>query len=720
MVIGTPFVAYDVYRAECTRYGVRDVFGKVSSPGSCRFTLGNDDLYLEFGEPARIQHGLPDGMASRDGLAAEVHVHLWISSLSGSSDQEIFRAENLRLGYYKQPIAPDQPIDAAAFRALHSVLQIPGAPEAANRYSDFLNMVGSTVFAQTTPTDLTVYSCCANDPAVIEKAVRESALCVVVAPASKTGSYYNGATACTLHLTGSYKPYVEILYGTVKPEVERQRPGNNSYANPHLPITLSWAYQYGTGLGGNTAAGYHYQDIVGGAAPPLQSSEIQLRVKGEEAVETIEVPGPAQELALPEAYYAGDFDWRVRVKALDILSDEMSWQAVTTRDAIPTVRALRPKNEYVDASVQAEFSWEYSIATGTAPTGYEIGALDGGEWRTLASGSESAATSATIPAGQLSSTISAWRVRACNVDGVYSEWSEAAEVILRVAPIVAELTVTGNTRPALSWQAADQQGWEAAVDGKSAGVRYGAQKAFDWPEILDDGAHEVAVRVVNRFGLFSPWKSVRHEVRNAPPFAAGATAAVAAGCSVRVSWPVSGAARVEIFRDGVRAAVVEDGARSWTDQRGWTDQLTAGRHTYRVRLVDASGLYTDLVPAQAAPRLRRAVIAQEGVWDWVELGWIAGAEPPSRSSAYAPVYALQTYSGHALPVAEVSAHRTATHTLSYTVDGEDAARLVQLVGQRAVFKRDGEVLRGLITGAQEVREWFGHTVTLTMAEVEDL
>ena len=52
-----------------------------------RVDLFGGKLYMEFGEPYRIEHGLPDDLPTRDGLVCEVQLYvylakdkIWISS----------------------------------------------------------------------------------------------------------------------------------------------------------------------------------------------------------------------------------------------------------------------------------------------------------------------------------------------------------------------------------------------------------------------------------------------------------------------------------------------------------------------------------------------------------------------------------------------------------------------------------------------------------------
>ena len=246
----------------------------------------------------------------------------------------------------------------------------------------------------------------------------------------------------------------------------------------------------------------------------------------------------------------------------------------------------------------------------------------------------------------------------------------------------------------------------------SSGIQYGEGKSYQWPDILTDGVHTVRVRTINEYGLYSAWASTTFTASNTSPYTEGATTAAQDGLAdIKVTWTPQSAMVAHIYRDG--KFVAEASAASGV----WVDHLAIGTHSYFVRLVSVSGDYTDLTAATATINLRTAVIARDGVWDWHELSWLQGADIPTRTSQYAPVYALNYYSGSVLPQAEVSTYRSRTHVIRYTMQPDDAEIIRNFVGKIVVFKRKAELIEGMVTAVSETRSWDGETMSITITEV---
>lgn len=479
-------------------------------------------------------------------------------------------------------------------------------------------------------------------------------------------------------------------------------PGNGGYISPTTGGRLTWRILYDP------------TNVYGEVKQA--SAKVQIKYDSGGSATEYNVSGNDTSFQVTPEIATGNFQWRVQASTKWHEESPWSdWVQISTVDSTSTPEALAPVNQIVEGATNVTFMWRHVISTGTAQTGWEIEySSDQSIWVALASG-EDAAQSAVIDISPLPAGNVYWRVRTKNAGGVFGDWSENALLVIRDAPPTPVVSVTGNTRPFISWTSSGQQGYEVRVDSISSGVRYGAQTMYQWEEILADGTHTVGVRVVNQFGLYSPWGTVSHTVLNVPLDPGPSLQAVAErnGLDVDLLWSGLVETFAEIWRDGERIDTT-------TAPGQYVDHTATGRHVYKIRIIDAAGNYSDSPTAVVDLPIRDAAIAVEGEWQWVRLADGSGGSLPTVIASYAPLYALNHYSGRVYPVPEVSIQRTATYSVTYELErAADIAAIRAMVGQIVVHKQKNQLLRGFLEAVQETRTWWGSEMSLQIAEVSE-
>jgi len=516
---------------------------------------------------------------------------------------------------------------------------------------------------------------------------------------SATLDSINGTTfmAYTQAAAEQYRPYVEVRYSTVIPKVINMVPTDGGYADPHNGQRIRWDMYYDA------------RSVIG--AVTQKSATIRLRISGQEDYTEYLVQGAQSYFDVPDSWLTSDFDYQIMATTMhDMESSWCDWQALTITDGTSKPIPSNPVNMYVDATRDNTFAWAHYTINGTAQIGYELQVYDGETWTTIAQDATSDTQYYVVDANTLGKSVTKWRVRTGNSDGVVGDWSNDADIVVQTAPIISDVSATGNTIPTVHWEVTnDQQGYEISIDGEELGVEYGAEaRSYTVDRILPDGDHAIGVRAVSTYGIWGDWRTTTHAVQNVPstmpPLMAQANVN-----DVELTWVAPSSARCIVYRDGEQIA---DGATS-----PYTDHEATGRHAYSVRIVDADGNYTDSISVPASPTFRDALIAQHGKWSWVRLA--AASSTPTLKTAIAPVYSLNYYSGRELPVMEMSSHKSVAHSTEYNVfDPSEAQAVMAMLGRNVCFKRaGGEIHNGVLTACNCTRAYWGYTLALTITEV---
>lgn len=310
------------------------------------------------------------------------------------------------------------------------------------------------------------------------------------------------------HLTKN-KPYIDVTYTPAEISVSSATP-QAGFVNEHADNLFSWAI------------GMTQKNTVG----PVQqeSAAVQWRIRDMEDIAEIAVPGGEMTLLIPaETFPDGLIEWRVCARSTAGAETGMSqWYQLTTVDEPPAAPdALTPSGGIRDGMRPILLSWRHNPVYSTDPTAFEI-EIDAGEGFVPLTGKVlSGESSYSIPEKTLKSGKLIWRVRDYNTDDMVSDYSEAAEFIVRAAPKMPTVcAVESDTpRPEVTWISPEQRACQMRVcseDGEvcwDSGSVFGTQQTLRVGDFLPDGFYRFEVRVENSSGLWSEWGSMMGTVR---------------------------------------------------------------------------------------------------------------------------------------------------------------------------------------------------------------
>lgn len=507
---------------------------------------------------------------------------------------------------------------------------------------------------------------------------------------------FNKSDASTLTISSA--PKLTIDYEDAIVTATAKSP-SGGWVNRKQPITFSWIPK----VNGETID------------PVAQASAVISWKAGESGTEnninlSTETQYTIPANTLPEQ---SDIFWRVQITSDDGVTEPTpEWIKLTTSDSVPVVTAKAPSGSYVSGGDDVKFLWEYNVATGSTQTSYEIQYRpQSGEWVEIASGSTSD-NSVVVSSSNFVSGTGEWRVRAANTDGVFSEWSTALSFIVIAAPQAPAVSVEVSTpRPVVSWQSKEQQAFEVKIGNYNSGIVYGTEKTYQMPDFLPNGYHEVSVRVLNEFGLWSPWGLSAVEVLNVPG-EVSIRLGVNSEIDARLGWTaVQGVSEYWVYRNDERIAKV-----SGTD---YTDRIYLGTASYFVRAVHADGYnYTDSNRVTLTLAVDRVMItALDG--EWLDIGYSL-TSMPNVSVTRSQDVAMMQYNGARLPIPEVSPFEQRTYSISCAfADRQMAARFDELLCRLCCVKDQyGNCMVGMLYSYTRVQNTFTTAYTATLYEVD--
>lgn len=409
--------------------------------------------------------------------------------------------------------------------------------------------------------------------------------------------------------------------------------------------------------------------------------------------------GESRSLTVPGNTFTGeDVFWQVRATPPVGPAIESDWYRLTTVEVTSTATALSPSGVIADGNGPITFRWRHEIATGSAPTGYELQtSTDGSTFKTLSTGT-GAATEFEAPGGTFPSGDVWWRVRTLNSQGAVGEWSEPVRFVSVASPPSPVVSVEGTSpRPLITWQATDQQAYEVTAGPWRSGHRFGSGKELKCGKYLEDGYYTATVRVQNKYGLWSEVGAVGFTVQNAPGEVISLE--VSASHNAVLTWNGEGYEAFYVYRDGVPIAKTKDNS--------YTDNTSLGKVTYMVRGSLPGGNYTLSQTVTVTVRVPVLMIADLETGRWRELR-LAEVQSRETGIALSREVAYMNFSGQRYPSAELSEFysKELSFTAAFSDDGQ-AEDFQTLVGCIVCLKVPrGEMAIGVLAAAERIDRQF--------------
>ncbi len=523
--------------------------------------------------------------------------------------------------------------------------------------------------------------------------------------------FSHGLNICIDALTGkqtnvytsrsSYPPYIVV---TVYDEViglsiSGQSPAAGGFVDRTKAATFTWA---------SAASGWCYGDVT------ETTCTLQWRDGTTGTVHTVAATPQTGQCIIPANTFpsSNQIQWRVSVVSNSGVTTTSDWITISTKDSTPTATPLEPIDVVVDASRSVSFSWQHSVATGTAQTKADLEiSSDKETWSSLVTVT-GALTSYTAPANTLGSGTKYWRVRTYNTDGTAGSWSDAAQFIAIGAPAAPSVTVlSANPRPEIRWQSDEQQAYQVEIDGVYAsGTRFGTGKTWKAPFYLADGNYTVRVRVQNEYGFWSPWGTAALPVTNVPGGAITLTAE--GGIEAALSWTPGSFDYYLVYRNGVAIAKVTEPS--------YTDAASIGGVRYQVRgCYDNSDNYSlsEAVEVTVSTEKVRLYDMERG--EWLHFLYDSSAHRSTGLILSQDIQYVQL-SGHTYPVAERSEFKSRALRIT-CVCADDAERqaLRALLGHLTCCKTpEGNMTIGYPASITENSDDFFSTYSFTIEQID--
>lgn len=496
-------------------------------------------------------------------------------------------------------------------------------------------------------------------------------------------AYQNSLTFYTAQAASASRPYLQITFGD---DVHLTPTGypTQGYVDRQQDLTLQWS---------NEVSGVSVE------TPYQQTAELHWRMAGG-SDHVISLTDEESYTIPANTMGSGTMIWSIEVKDSTGAITSSGEYRLTTVEPLSTAVALQPKNTSIDAANGIDFTWRHYIATGTVQTAADIQISDDGTtWTDLANPTGAAQTYHAAP-GAVASGTHYWRVRTYNQDNAAGSWSASVTFASIAPPLAPSVMATAESRPTVTWTAAEQQAYEIQIDSRNFGPFFGQETGWRATVYLQDGSHNAKVRVQNAYGLWSAWGTWTFTVANETDVTVTLTAE--SGDSPVLSWATTGTPAPDrwlVYRDG--ELIANTTAQSYQDTTA-----AAGSHEYQVRgIYDDDGTYTLSDTESASTIVAGALITDAQTGAVIECPTVLEIDRVIRQAQSINVSFIH-YAGAVWPTAEATVERDNSYNISPTWVSGQEPDLLSLLG-REVLVRDqygGRVFGVLVRLTPEYRQ----------------
>lgn len=484
--------------------------------------------------------------------------------------------------------------------------------------------------------------------------------------------------------------------------------GLSGYKNPRNAITLSWKLDY------SAAETYRCADENFKTA----SGTFYWKVSGAESYNSLSLTANQNSLTIPANTFPTESTILWYLDLTDSAGNHLigSEHVFSTTDGTATATPLSPINSVENGGNPITLSWEVSNTTGEAPSRIVVewarSTAQSATWYELLDVSEAVysceAPADTFPGGNIY-----WRVTAYNADSVAGPTSTPV-LFQCIAPPAAPESVAGDGAPftTISWQAETQTAFEISVDGIVVVRKFGTGiYSYMLKEPLEDGEHEVVIRVQGDYGYWSNPTAATISVLNA-----GSGSITLNGnfnVDADLYWICSSSEENIIFR------VYRDGKMiAKTKGLEFLDRFVLGEHVYHVLAELSGGNY--IRSGEISGTLRSCVtrIAPTAGGEWMEL-LLSEKSDSVQTFTWNRSITLRHYAGAAYPVAEMSPYedRIAAYDCAFKTV-QEAKAFEALRGQIVILKsRGGEVVIGVLNQLNKVAGDFYIAFTFSIQQI---
>lgn len=509
-------------------------------------------------------------------------------------------------------------------------------------------------------------------------------------------------------LEDSTEPYIELTYDdsiNVRSKISQSSCPTSGYVNPRTATAFQWTFE---------------KDDTYFCAGTFEQANAALhwRTAGTSTWNDVAASGSNKSITIPANTFpeAETIEWYLSGTDTVGTASQTDVYSFSTEASLVRATAISPANTIESNNQPITFRWSYSSTDGFAPTRYLLRwkRETDTEYTTLVDSTE-VINEYTAPANTFPSGTIQWKVDAYNIDGILNE-GETKNFISYGAPDAPTVIASNVPFSKISWQAEDQQGYEIEVDETAYGPYFGTEKEFEVPEMLTDGNHDVRVRVIGTYGLWSEWGQTTVTVENEPGVEIDLSGEP--GVEAQLSWSTEEeTADFLIYRNGVPIG--------HTARKTFTDRLYAGSARYQVINRLTSGNYSASNEADINSDMNSAYIAELSGTEWLELklSMRDQIDPEYEESAESFYDHL---AGDTFPSVTLSGCRESKVSFSALFlkeQEQEERRFRNLIGKPVILKlRDGTVFVGILDQWRRTlkkRFWTAYSFSVRQIEWED-